>query len=286
MQVKPQCLPCYLTQCINAMEKGGIPEEQQIPLLNSIIPNLNKLPEKTSPAETSSLVLHKLQEKLQGRDLFREAKTESNRKALELLPELERLMGEAQDPLWFALQVSVAGNVVDLGILEGYDLQQSLQEVFRKEFAANDYPVFRQYVEKTEKVLIIGDNSGEIAFDRLLVQYLQSLGKVVLYSVKGGPVLNDATIEDAREVQMNELCKVITTGNNYLGVIEHGLAQEFREALTEADLVISKGQANYETLNQSALAGNNTFFLLKAKCALVGEDIGVKLGDLVLKCVQ
>lgn len=283
MKIKPQCIPCYFTQSINAMVKGNISEDDQLRVLNLLMPLVQNFKHDLSPAENSSLVLHELSNHFKGRDLFLDAKRKSNEQALSMLPLLEKELAASEDPLWFAIQVSVAGNVVDLGILEGYDLEASLKEVFSKDFGHNDYSSFKKALEKSKSVLILGDNSGEIAFDTLLVKSLQALGKEVTYSVKGGPVLNDATIEDAKQVGMDNLCRVITTGNNFLGVVEKGLSSEFQNSLQNSDLIISKGQANYETISEIETFRTKTYFLLKAKCELVGEELGVKFGDLTFQ---
>ena len=281
VKVAVECIPCYLTQCINVMEKGKVPKDQQAVHLTGLLAEVAQLDQSLTPAENSTIVLHKLVERLGGLDPFAEAKKESNRLALEQLPRLARMVREAADPLYAALQFSVAGNVVDLGILEDYDLDKAINDVLQHGFARSDYHAFRRLLDAAETVFIIGDNSGEIVFDRLLVEELLTLGKKVVYGVKGGFVLNDATMEDAHQAGLDEIVQVVDSGCNYLGTLEDKCSEEFVSLLRGTDVIIGKGQANYESLEGTSLAGDKTFFLLKAKCPLLAEHLKVKYGDLV-----
>ncbi|GAW32942.1 DUF89 domain-containing protein [Carboxydocella sp. JDF658] len=283
MQVSLECVPCYLRQVLNAMQHGEIPVEEQGKILDQILLEIPQLDKTATPALNSSLLLHRLQEMAGVGDLFQEAKEKSNEQALALLPLLREMVSEADWPLELAVKLAVAGNIVDLGILQDYDLEASIRQVLHEPFTIYHLPALAQDLRTARKVLIIGDNSGEIIFDSLLVEQLLALDLEVTYSVKAGPILNDATREDAEAAGLPRLCRVIDTGNNFLGVVPEHSGQEFLQAMAEADVVISKGQANYESLEGTELAGEKTYFLLKAKCPLVAAHLGVELGDLVLK---
>lgn len=283
MQVSLECVPCYLRQLINAMQHGRLPEAEQGKLLDQLLLEIPQLDKTATPAFNSSLLLHRLHELAGVGDFFGAAREHSNRQALALLPALQQLVREADWPLEMAVKLAVAGNVVDLGIMQDYDLEESIRQVLHEPFAIYHLPALAQALRSARRVLIIGDNSGEIVFDTLLVQELKALNLEVTYSVKAGPILNDATREDAEMAGTTGLCRVIETGNNFLGVAPERSGQEFLQAMAEADVVISKGQANYESLEGTELAGEKTYFLLKAKCPLVAAHLGVELGDLVLK---
>lgn len=281
MKVTAECIPCYLNQCLNAMAKGGWPEEERAGLLVKILPLIAQLDRDRTPAENSTVILHQLVAMMGGGDPFAGAKKESNQKALQYMDKLRKIIGDSADPVRQAVRFSVAGNVVDMGLFDDYDLEAAISDVVKKDFKRDDYPLFRERLAKAGKVMIIGDNSGEIVFDRLLAETLLAEGVQVVYGVKGSFILNDATIEDAREAGIDGLCKIIANGNNYLGTIEERCCPEFIAELKGSDLIISKGQANYESLEGTALAGENTFFLLKAKCPVVAGHLGVYYGDLV-----
>lgn len=281
MKVTAECIPCYLAQCINAMAKGKVPKNLQAGQLTELLPAVAMLDQNLTPAENSSVILHQLVRNLGGRDLFAEAKRESNRLALEQLPRLTSMLRESPDPLFTSLQFAVAGNVVDLGLFEDYDLAKAIDDVLKYDFKRSDYEGFRHLLEDAGSIFIIGDNSGEIVFDRLLAEELLGMGKQVTYGVKGGFILNDATMEDARQAGLDKIVRVVDSGCNYLGTLADNCSEEFLSLLTQADLIISKGQANYESLEGADMAGNRTFFLLKAKCPVVAGHLKVNYGDLV-----
>lgn len=279
MRVTVECVPCYLKQVISACKQFNLKPDLQWQVMNTICDSLSNLSNKTTPAYNSSLILHRLVKEIDAGDPFRRAKEKSNEQALKLLNSIQIDYGE--DPLYTALKIAVAGNIIDLGIIEHYNLKESLTEALKNEFAVNDYSKFKDILKKHTSVLIIGDNSGEIAFDKILVSELVKQGCLVTYAVKGGFVLNDATYEDAKQVGMVNLARVIDNGNNFLGTVFDECSEEFINTFEQADLVISKGQANYETLEGTKEAGDKTFFLLKAKCEVVARNLGCNLGDIV-----
>ena len=281
MKVTAECIPCYLNQILNAMEKGEFPPAKRAETLAGLLSEVAALDREKTPAENSSVILHKFVQLMEGTDPFKNAKTESNELALEYYPELRQVVLESADPLKQAISFAVAGNVVDLGIFADYDLGAAVKEVMEAGFEKDDYECFREMLQSSDKILIIGDNSGEIVFDMLLAEILVQRNLQVFYGVKQSFILNDATPDDARQVGMDRICRVVANGNNYLGTIAERCSREFIEILTNSDLIISKGQANYESLEGTQLAGNRTFFLLKAKCKVVADKLGVNYGNLV-----
>jgi uncharacterized protein with ATP-grasp and redox domains len=234
-----------------------------------------------TPAENTTEMLMKLYQRIGNSDPFKESKDKSNIQAMELYPVLKDYLQKSTKMLYDALKISVAGNIIDLGIQKNYDLNASLQYSLKEGFSRDDYPRFVEKLAVSDSVLIIGDNAGEIVFDRLLVEELTSLGKRITYLVKGSPILNDATLDDARQTGMDKLATVITTGSPYLGVPLTKVSDEVRKLLEDSSLIISKGQANFETLEHEELAQDKIFFLLKIKCSCVGQVAEAKLGEIV-----
>jgi len=200
------------------------------------------------------------------------------------LPQLKERIRQSTDPLFMSLQIAVAGNIIDMGILKDFDVEESIREAMEKNFARNDYESFQQRLKEAREILILGDNSGEIAFDRLLAEQLSQFGIEVTYAVKGRPILNDATMEDAAYVGMTEQINVISNGSGFLGTILKDCSEEFKQAYKKADLVISKGQANYESLEALGKEDRRLYFLLRAKCEIVAKNLGVQLGEMVFCC--
>lgn len=281
LNVVLDCIPCYLKQARNALGQVEISEEQAREALYGILPLIPELDPQGTPAENSTLILWKINELLGIKDPFARAKKESNDLALKLLPSLREQILSSADPLFTALQVAVAGNIIDLGIFKDFDVEASIQEAMDKKFARNDYDIFKEKLSTARSVLILGDNSGEIVFDKLLAEQLKAGGINVTYAVKAKPILNDATEEDAAYVGMGSVAAVLTNGSGFLGTVRKTCSDEFCRAFGQADLVISKGQANYESLESDEAAQKKTYFLLRAKCEVVAASLGVILGEMV-----
>ncbi|MFZ5643932.1 MAG: damage-control phosphatase ARMT1 family protein [Bacillota bacterium] len=281
MLVFVDCVHCYLKQAVTCMTISGIDEERQHEILFELMDDIKLMDRKRTPAENSTELLLKLYSLLGSDDPYRQVKAESNNLALELYPQLKKHLDRSGDRLNDALKISVAGNVIDLGINRNFDIDASLKQCLNTGFSKDHYTAFSEKLAKTDKVVIVGDNSGEIVFDRLLAEELAAAGKKVTYLVKGGPILNDATMEDVKQVGMNRVATVKTTGSNYLGVPLSKISAEASKLLEEADLVISKGQANFESLEHEELSRGKIFFLLKIKCESVGKVAGAKFGDVV-----
>jgi damage-control phosphatase, subfamily I len=214
-------------------------------------------------------------------DPYGEIKKQSNDLALSLYPHLETIVASSEDKLFTALKLAAAGNVIDLGINRSFDIDGAINQSMDKGFSINHYNEFRAALEKVDTVLILGDNAGEIVFDKLLVEQLSALGKKVIYSVKSGPVLNDSTIEDAVYTDMNKIAQVVESGSRYLGTPMDKLSEEFRNIVKNSQLIISKGQANYESITEEINLKDKIYFLLKIKCEAVGQDANCPFGEMV-----
>jgi len=235
-----------------------------------------------SPAYYAYYIQLKVKEITGEEDPFREIKKISNQKALEILNRLNLEEILKPDPLRGALKLSAIGNILDFAILSEEEVFKKLYQLLEKDFSVDDYGSFKKDLENSQRVLILGDNAGEIVFDKVLVKVLKELGKEVVFVVKGGPILNDATLEDAKEVSLTQLCKVIDNGNDRVGTDLSVASEEFLKEWQRADIVISKGQANFESL--SSVDDKTIYFLLTAKCNPVAKQVGAKeKGELVFK---
>ncbi|NLZ28963.1 MAG: DUF89 family protein [Firmicutes bacterium] len=282
MKQAVDCIPCYIKQVITAMRSAGVEEEKHNDVVRGLYPILAELDPEKSPAENSSLLLFEAYRLMEREDPFKEDKIASNKLARTFIPALEKALAGSDDPLRTALKASVAGNAIDMGANPDYDIDESLERELNREFQIDDSDIFRRMLNKDGTLVVIGDNSGEIVFDHFLLTHLRNLVDEIIYVVKGGPILNDATLEDAEETGVDQVARVITTGSNYLGVVPEHTSSELRAAVASADAVIAKGQANYETLEGTDFAGGKTFFLLQAKCPVIAAHLRVNLGDSVM----
>jgi uncharacterized protein with ATP-grasp and redox domains len=231
-----------------------------------------------TPARLSQPVYDLAAEITCNKDPYRLAKRESNRIAMRLAPELKKSIEKSSDPLYSALHVAVAGNIIDLGIGHKFDIERDVLSIMKQKFAVDSTRIFRKELKRGKTLLYIGDNAGEIVFDKLLIEQILPMGVEVIFAVKSAPIINDAVMRDAKETGMTKLVKVITTGSNDIGVNWPNTSTEFKKAFATADAILCKGHGNFETCHDRH---ENLYFLLKVKCDMVAEEIGVKLGDIV-----
>ena len=285
MKAYPECIPCLIKQGLNAAQKLHLSKEELFEVAKFGTRYLAQFEfYDKSPAYYAYHIQQWVKKITGSDDPFKEIKRISNRKAEEILKSLhvEQLLEGSSDRLKLALKLSAIGNILDFAILSEEEVFSKIKELLEKEFAVDHYGYFKKELQKASKVMILGDNAGEIVFDKVLVKELQNLSKEVVYVVKGGPILNDATMEDAREVSLTSLCKVISNGNDRVGTVLKYASEEFLNEWKLSDIVISKGQANFESLCD--IKDKSIYFLLTAKCNPVVKETGAKkVGDLVFK---
>ncbi len=279
MKTELECLPCFFGQIRRTLQYAGVNGERgrAIERRAALIIERSSLDEV--PARTTTLI-HRLLREETGVDPYRQVKETYNRLALELLPGLRRMATEAPDRLEASVRIAIAGNIIDFGIYESIDLDRSLADAFRLPLPTEGYRRFARAIGNARRVLYLCDNAGEIVFDRVLLETLRAMGKDVIAAVKGAPAINDATLADAAAAGLQECATVIDNGNDGIGTLLEACSPRFMDAYRSVDLIISKGQANYETLAQAGDA--RTFFLFKVKCRVVAAFLDRENGDIVL----
>lgn len=231
-----------------------------------------------SPALAS--VLHAVVKKQTGvADPYHEVKRANIQEALAVYPFLQSFLAEQTDRLYWALKIAATGNIIDAAVGKTRNLKEILEQELAKQFALCDLEQFKKELATAGHLLIIGDNAGETVFDRLIMEYFSDL--TITYAVRGEPVINDATVEDVRVSGFAPRINVVSTGGRSPGLILDECAEEFRALFYRADLVISKGQGNYEALMDEER--RSLYFLLKAKCPMLAEKLGVQVNDYVFK---
>ena len=247
--------------------------------LGRILPEIDM---NRSPAALSNLLYALVTEVTGVRDPYAVQKKENNEAAMALLPGLEKKIHRSADPLKMALHLAVAGNIIDLGISHAFNLKRDVARILKQPFALDDSADFARELRPGRRLLYLGDNCGEIVFDRILIEQLIARGLDVTFVVKSGPIINDAMREDAEWAGISRLCPVIETGSNDIGVGWDRISPEFRSHVRKADIILGKGHGNFETCVGRR---GNYYFLLKAKCDTVAAELGVKTGDSVFKHV-
>jgi damage-control phosphatase, subfamily I len=280
MKSEPECILCLFKQGLNTARLVTSDPQVHREILNRIAAGIEHIDLDLTPAEISKQVYSIVSEVTGIADPYSRAKELSNQEALRIISEIERMIAEANDPLVTALHVAVAGNVIDLGIGHEFNLAEDLRKLVATPFAIDDSDEFKKELRPGRRLLYLGDNAGEIVFDRVLVEQLLKHSVDITFCVKSGPIINDATVEDALTAGVTGLVPVITTGSDDIGVNLARSSREFVAALNNADVVLAKGHGNIETCSDFP---QNFYFLLKAKCDVVSRALGVRTGDIVFK---
>jgi len=213
-------------------------------------------------------------------DLYAQEKQESNDYILAVLPQARSVVESAADPLMTAMKFAQAGNFLDFGVLTKADVDEKIQKAIadapNTPLDPDEFSRFLMDVRAAKNLLIIGDNAGEIVFDMLLVEQLQKHFPAlsITYSVRGGNCLNDATREDARYVGMDRLVPIIDNGCSISGTEFSAIGDELRGAIERADVILAKGQANFETM---VTCGCNVYYNFLCKCDRLSRILNVPL---------
>ncbi len=277
MRTYLDCYPCFLRQALDAARYAGADEEQQRSILHHVLETLRSLDPASTPPEIGDAIHRLVRQETGHSDPYADAKEKATKQALALYPRLKALVEQASDSAETALRLAIAGNIIDLAPSNSYDLWETVERVMDQPFAIEDIRAFQRALASTDRILYLADNAGETVFDRVLIE---TLATPVIYAAKGGPVLNDATTDDAIAAGLDEVAEVVTTGSDAPGTVLRLCAPDFRRLYDQAEMVVAKGQANYETLSGE---GERVFFLLQAKCPVIAQDVGVAVGDIVLK---
>ena len=280
MKTYLDCLPCFMQQALRAGKISTNDEKKLKNLLNSVGDMIKDIPMQNTPPETGDIIYKKITEITGVADPYKNIKKHSIDEALSLYPKLKKIVNNSDDKILTAIRFAIAGNVIDFGVNKEFNIADEVQQNLKKDFAIFDYDKFLQQLEKANTVLYIGDNAGESVFDKILIE---ELDKQVTFVVRDIPVINDATKEDAIASGIDDVAEIISSGTSAPGTILNLCSDDFLERFKNADLVISKGQGNYEGLSN---VDRTVFFLLKAKCPIIANDVGVKENDIVLKGIN
>ena len=276
MKARLECYPCFFNQALRTSRIATSNEKRIREILNDVSLYLLDSSFDATPPEISREVYKIIARRTGVEDPYRQIKMECTSKALSLYGQLKKRIESSTDPLLTALRASIAGNVMDFGANSGFDLEEDVESILTQVFAIDHSKEFSRSLQSTEKILFLADNAGETVFDRLLIE---ELGRPVVYAVREKPIINDAIREDAVKAGISEVAEIISSGSDAAGTVLRLCSEEFLDAFRSADLILSKGQGNYECLSEE---DRTIFFLLKAKCSVVARDIGVAEGSIVL----
>jgi damage-control phosphatase, subfamily I len=273
-----RCFFCFARAFERLIEKENLEPEGKKHFANDMFGLFNEVKHDFSIPKLSR-ELHVLLKKYSNNlDPYKEAKKQSNDLVLSMYPDLKEIVFQSENQFETALRLAIAGNIIDYGIGNHFDLQATIDKVLNSDFAIDDSLNLKQAISEAKTVLFLGDNCGELVFDKLFIETIMHPN--LIYAVRGEPVINDVTLEDAKYVGMDIVADVISNGYDAPSTILEHCSSEFLEVFNRADVIISKGQGNLE-----GLLGKTTkdvYFLLMVKCEVIADALGVRKGDFVV----
>lgn len=280
MKTYLDCIPCFMTQTLRTARLAKADTETTKNLLDFTGDYVKHMSLDKTPAELSEVIYREIRKQTGVEDPYRSLKQKSIQEALLLLPTLENILAKSDNKLRTAIKIAIAGNVIDFGMSKQFNINEDVYRILGQDFAHSDMEDFQEHLQTANTILYIGDNAGESVFDKLLIQLM---GKKTYYAVREVPVINDVTKQDAIDSGLDQVAEIISSGSHAPGTMRSGCSAEFNALFQKVDMVISKGQGNYEGLSEEK---RSVFFLLKAKCPVIAQDIGVAENDIVLKGIN
>ena len=281
MKTYLECIPCFVRQTLEVARMTTDDTSVHERALREVLHHAAEMDMSASPPAMGRAI-HRIVRRITGvADPYMEQKKRFNAFALGLYPEFSLRIEESADPLSAAVHLAAAGNIVDLGVKSGLDQQQiyeALEHALTDTLDPSELEAFRDGVQKATDILYLGDNTGEIVFDRMLIERLPR--EKITFAVRGKPIINDALMQDAIDTGIANLVPVIDNGSDVPGTILAECSPEFTERFRRADMIIAKGQGNYETLSD---VDAPITFILKIKCPVIAQDASRELGALMLQ---
>jgi uncharacterized protein with ATP-grasp and redox domains len=275
------CIPCIIRQALDAIRLINDDEKKHEQILREVLFLANKMDLSESPPAMAQKIHRVIRQLTETDDPYKEMKGRFNDFALQHVPRFQKLLATSEKPFETAVRLAIAGNIIDLGVkcsLTMLEVEKTIDQALIVPFDMKDFEDFRKATVEATNILYMADNAGEIVFDRFLIEQLGP-EKITLV-VKGKPVINDATVEDAQAAGLTDLVRVIDNGDDAPGTILKSCSREFQQRFEKADLIIAKGQGNYETLSD---VDKNMFFILRAKCPVIAGHLNCTVGTLVLR---
>jgi uncharacterized protein with ATP-grasp and redox domains len=284
MKTHLECIPCFIKQSLEASRMVQNDEKKHELVIKEVMNYLVNTSLDISPPELSKEVHKIIRNVTKSEDPYKKVKKISNEKGKNLYKKIKNIVENSNDNLLTAIKYSIIGNSIDFGTFKRYDIDKIIDNDIRQNFINLAYEDFKKSLKNSDIILYLADNTGEIFFDKILIEELLKKRKKIYYAVKANPIINDALKEDAEYAGLDKITDIIEYDNEHLdsspGVVIKNASTNFIKIFNSVDMVISKGQGNYESLNN---VSREIFFLLMVKCPIVANDIEVPEGSLLFK---
>ncbi len=276
-----ECLPCFVNQALGALENCDATKDQKTKTMRSVFCELADIDYDATPPVTAQKINRMISRAVGVKDLYAHQKQHFNRFAVELLASIKKTLDSQQDIFSIKVKLAIAANIIDFGKynnLNENDVLFSFEKAKEVPLDSVALAGLKESIHDADSILFLCDNAGEIVFDRFLIEEMPF--KKVICAVRGAPVINDATLDDAHATRLTEIVRVISNGSDAPGTVLEDCSPEFRQTFDGADVIIAKGQGNFETL--SCITNKKIYFLFQVKCPVVGRDTGYPVGSFLI----
>ena len=287
MKTHVDCIPCFLKQALEASRMVTTNEATHTQVLQSVMNYLQQADLSKSPPELSRKIHHIIRTLTRASDPYKKVKNQANTQAKKILPYLKKQISTSSDPLLLAIKLAIVGNVIDYGTMTRFNTDDMIQQALTQPFDLNYYPQFKNQLKQTTSILMLGDNTGEIILDTLLLEELSKYSDEITYVVKAHPIINDAQKDDALYAGIDKYATITEAdhGQPYSspGIILNHITPQFKRNFTTADMILSKGPGNYEGLIGTT---RQIYYLLMIKCPIIAQLMGKPVGTPILQVNQ
>ncbi|MGM0437632.1 MAG: damage-control phosphatase ARMT1 family protein [Bacillota bacterium] len=278
MEIKLDCLPCIFRQVLESARMATDDKKLIREIMNDYARMVPEIEDSTMAPIIAGKMQKLIKEKTGVVDPYQKFKEKNMLTAKKFLPLVKKEIDKSADSVFAALVMSAMGNSIDAGVSLNVDIEKNIELALKNGFVKSDYNKFKKELAKADDLLIIADNAGEAVFDKILLKELNSCDLKITYAVREIPILNDISKKEVKDLGLDKYAQVISSGSTAPGMVMEEASPEFEKSYKNSDIIISKGQGNLEGLSD---VSEEIYYLLKAKCSLVADLLGVEVGDFV-----
>jgi len=275
MKSHTDCISCVVNKANSLADKYISDKNKKHAFMKNVLKEIIDIEfERTAPYLVAR-IMKLLTEETGISDFYYEEKQFFTNKLQNMEEEIEQIVDNSEDKILNGLKIALAGNIIDFGVFDDIDydfVKKIIDQAFHVQFKENTISNFKSSLERSNKLLYIGDNTGEIVFDKIFIKKIREEypDLDIHFAVRGEPILNDSTKEDALMVGMDKYAKILSSGSGLPGTDLLEVSDEFKKVFDQADLVLSKGQGNFESLPG---CNHNVYYLLLCKCDLLTKQL-------------
>lgn len=285
MKIQEKCLPCIVNQVLKVANIVGLQEKEG--LLKKVFLYLSEVDyQATTTPELVGKTFLLLKQETGNEDPYKETRYKYNAMFLERIPDLEIRINNTENPLLMAIKYAIMGNIIDFNPIHNYllsDMEKGFSHLDEEQLVIDDSQTLMEEIKLANSILYLGDNCGEICLDKIMIKKIKELNPSchIYFGTRGEAVVNDSIEEDAYFVGIDSYATVVSNGDCSMGTVLSRTTREFQDIYHNADIIIAKGQANYESLSNEK---GNVYFLLMTKCEVIANDIGVS--EMKMVCMK